>query len=118
MKNKECKVRPEIMIVVVVTISMISMPKLCVSDAVNNKNIKLFNLFSRTNKARHIKWNETCKCKCRLDESVCNSKHHWNRDKCRCKCKKLIGKGICDKGFIWNQSNCKCECDKLCNVGE
>ena len=115
MKNKECKVRPEIVIVVVVTISMIPMPKLCVSDAVN---IRLFNLLSRTNKARHIKWNETCKCKCRLDESVCNSTHHWNRDKCRCKCEELIGKGICDKGFIWNQSNCKCECDKLCKVGE
>ena len=61
---------------------------------------------SRTNETRHVKWHETCKCKCRLDASVCNSKQHWNDDKCRCDCKELIDKGICDKGFIWNPSNC------------
>ena len=27
---------------------------------------------SRTNETRH--WHETCKCKCRLDTSVCNNK--------------------------------------------
>ena len=26
---------------------------------------------SRTKETRHIKWHETCKCKCRLDASVC-----------------------------------------------
>ena len=26
---------------------------------------------SRTNETRHIKQHETCKCKCRLDASVC-----------------------------------------------
>ena len=30
---------------------------------------------SRTNETRHIKWHETCKCKCRLDASVFNNKH-------------------------------------------
>ena len=29
---------------------------------------------SRTNKTRHTKWHKTCKCKCRLDGSVCNNK--------------------------------------------
>ena len=29
---------------------------------------------SRTNEARHIEWHETCKCKCRLDGSVCDNK--------------------------------------------
>ena len=57
---------------------------------------------SRTNETRHIKWHETCKCKCRLDASVCNNKQRWNDDKCRCECKELIDKGVCDKGFIWN----------------
>ena len=69
-------------------------------------------------KHKHIEWHETCKCKCRLDASVCNNKQRWNDDKCRCECKELIDKGVCDKGFIWNPSNCKCECDKLCDVGE
>ena len=73
---------------------------------------------SRTNETRHIEWHETCKCKCRLDASVCNNKQRWNDDKCRCECKELIDKGVCDKGFIWNPSNCECECDKSCDVGE
>ena len=46
--------------------------KLCVSDVVENMNIKIFNLMSRTNETRHIEWHETCKYKCRLNASVCN----------------------------------------------
>ena len=73
---------------------------------------------SRTNEMRHIKWHEICKCKCRLDASVCNNKQRQNNDKCRCECKELFDKGICDKGSIWNPSNCEYECDKSCDVGE
>ena len=71
--------------------------KLYVSDVVKNINIKVFKLMSRTNETRHVKWHEACKCKCRLDASVCNSKQRWNKDKCRCECKELIDKKICDK---------------------
>ena len=66
--------------------------KLCVSDAIKNINVKLFYLISRTNVTRHIEWHETCKCKCRLDASVCNDKQRWNEDKCKFECKKLIDK--------------------------
>ena len=55
-------------------------------------NIKVFNLMSRANETRHIKWNETCKCKRRLDASVCNNKQPWNNDKYRCEYKELINK--------------------------
>ena len=58
---------------VVVIILMIPMQN-CVPDVVKNINIKVFNLMPRTNETRHVKWHETCKCKCRLDASVCNSK--------------------------------------------
>ena len=92
--------------------------KICVSDVVKDLNVKVFNLMSRTNETRHIKWHETCKCKCRLDASVCNNKQRWNDDKCRCECKELINKGVCDKRYAWNISNCECECDKSCDVGE
>ena len=71
--------------------------KLCVPDVVTNLNIKVFNLMSRTNKTRYIKWHETCKSNCRLDVSVCNNKKRWNEDKCMCGCKELIDKGVCDK---------------------
>ena len=66
--------------------------KLCVPDVAKNINVKVFNLMSRTNETRHIEWHETCKCKCRLDASVCNNKQRWNKDKCRCECKELINR--------------------------
>ena len=92
--------------------------KLFVPDVVKNLNTKVLNLMSRTNETRHIEWSETCKCKFRVDPSVCNNKQRWNDDKCRCECKELIDKGACDKGFIWNHSNCECECDKSCDICE
>ena len=45
-------------------------------NVVKNLIVKVFNLMSRTNETRHIEWYETCKCKCRLDGSVCNHKQH------------------------------------------
>ena len=136
MNNQECKVRPQIINVnnnepVFCPFSIktskwgsscknINDPhaKMCVPDVAKNLNVKLFNLMSKTNGRRHIDWHETCKCKCRLDGSVCNNEQRWNDDKCRCECKRLIDKGVCDKGFIWNPSNCECECYKSCDVGE
>ena len=61
---------------------------------------------------------KNCKCKCRLDVSVCNNKQRWNNDKCRCECKELIDKVMCGEGFILSPSNCECECDKSYDVGE
>ena len=118
MKNQECKVRPEI--VDIISNNPIFYPfsikinkfsgscnninnpheKICVPDTIKDLNVKVFNLMSRTNETRHIKWHETCKCICRLDKIICNSKQRWNEDKCRCECKELIDKGVCDKGFI------------------
>ena len=72
----------------------------------------------RTNETRHIKWHETCKCKCRLDANVCNNKQPWNNDKCQCECKELIDKGVCDKGYASNPSNCECKCNKSCDFSE
>ena len=134
MNNQECKVRPQI--ININSDELVFYPfsiktskfsgscnndpyaKMCVPDVVKNLNVKVFNLMPRTNEKRHIKWHETCKCKCRLDPNVCNNKQRWNYGKCRCKCKELIDKGVRDKGFIWNPSNCECECDKSSDVGE
>ena len=74
---------------------------------------------SWNNQTRHIEWHENCKCKCRLDSSICNNKRRWNEDECRCECREeLINKERCDKGLIWNPSNCNCECGKSCDIGE
>ena len=98
--------------------------KICAPDAVKDFNVDVFNLMSRTNETGHMKWHKTCKCKCILDESVCNKKTTLERCKCWCKCKEWIDKAInaindkCDKGYAWNPRNCECECDKSCDVGE
>ena len=134
MKNQECKVRPQI--VNVNNNELVFFPfsikkskssgscnnindpyvRMCVPNVAKNLNV---NLMSRTNETRHIEWHETCKCKCRLDDSVCNNKQRWNNnDKCRWECKELIYKGVCDKGFIWNRSYFECECNKSCDIGE
>ena len=136
MKNQECKVRPEIinvnsnnLIFYLFSIKInkcsgncnnINNPyaKICVPDVIKDLNVKVFNLMSRNNETRFIKWHEKCKCKCRLDVIVCNIKQRWNKNKCKCECKELIGKGICDKGFIWNPSYCQYQCDKNCDFGE
>ena len=94
------------------------MQKICVPDVIKDLNVKVFNLMSRTNETRFIKWHEKCKCKCGLDAIVCNNKQRWNKNKCRCECRELIDKRACDKGFIWNPSNFECECDKNCDIGE
>ena len=136
LKNQECRVRPEIVninsnIPIFYPFSIkvnkcngncdnINDPyaRICVSDVVKNLNVKVFNLMTSTNETRHIKWHETCKCICRLDKIICNSKQQWNKDKCRCQCKELIDKGVCDKGFIFNPSNFECKSDKSCGIAE
>ena len=47
--------------------------KICVPNIIKNLNVKVFNLMSRTNETRFIEWHETCKCKCRFAEDVCNN---------------------------------------------
>ena len=92
MKNQECKVRPEIVDInsnnpIFYPFSIktnkcsgncnnINDPyaRICVPDIVKNLNAKVFNLMTLTNETRHIKWYETCKCICRLDPTICNSK--------------------------------------------
>ena len=39
--------------------------KICLPDVVKDLNVKVFNLMSRTNEIRHVKWHETCKSICR-----------------------------------------------------
>ena len=118
MNNQQCKARPEIINVSSnnpifhpfnITASKCSgncnnthdpYAKICLPDVAKDLNVKVFNLMSRTNETRHIKWHETCKCICRLDAIVCNNKQRWNNDKCRYECKELIDKGVCDKDLF------------------
>ena len=73
--------------------------KICLPDVVKDLNVKVFDLMSRNNETKNIKWHKKCKCECILDVIVCNNKQRWNEDKCRCECKELIDKGVCDKRY-------------------
>ena len=48
--------------------------RVCVPDIVKNLNVKVFNLMSRTNERRQIKWHKKCKCICTLNGIICNNK--------------------------------------------
>ena len=92
MNNQECKIRPEIININIneplfcpysIEINRckgccntVNDPyaKICVPDQIKNPNVEVFNLMSRTKETRHIKWHKTCKCRCKLDASICNNK--------------------------------------------
>ena len=58
-----------------------------VSNKVKNMNAKLFSLMSQLNKTRFLVQLQSCECKCRLNESVFNSKQKWIHDECWGGCK-------------------------------
>ena len=90
--NQECKIRPKIVDInrnnpmfypFSIMVNKCSgncnnindpYPKICVPDTAKDLDVSVFNLMSRTNEAKHIKWHKTCKCICRLDKIICNSK--------------------------------------------
>ena len=95
------------------------MAKLCVANIIKRINMKVYNFLMRLNEPRNVLWHESCKCVCRLNSSVCNSKQIWNSDTCRCNCNEDFG-GIvsCDKGYTWNPSTCECQCDTWCKTSQ
>ena len=97
MKNQECKTRPQVINInsnnpifypFIIKINKCSgncnninnpYAKICLPDVLKDLNVKVFNLMSRTNETRFIKWREKCKCKCKLDGIICSNKQQWNK---------------------------------------
>ena len=95
------------------------MSKICVPKIIKNVNMKVYNFLMRLNETRNVLWHESCKCVCRLNSSVCNSKQIWNSDTCRCDCNEDFADIInCNKGYMWNPSTCECQCNKWCKSGQ
>ena len=95
------------------------MAKLCVPNMVKRVNMKVYNFLIRLNETRNALWHESCKCVCRLNSPVCNSKQSWNSDTCKCDCNEdFAGIMTCNKGYMWNPSTCACECDMWCKPGQ
>ena len=95
------------------------MSKMCVPKIIKNVNMKVYNFLMRLNETRNVLWHENCKCVCRLNSSVCNSKQIWNSDTCRCDCNEdFAGIINCTKGYTWNPSTCECQCNMWCKTGQ
>ena len=95
------------------------MAKLCVPNIIKGINMKVYNFLMRLNETRNVLWHESCKCVCRLNSSLCNSKQIWNSDTCRCDCNEdFAGIISCDKEYMWNPSTCECQCDMCCKPGQ
>ena len=58
------------------------MAKLCVPNIIKRINMKVCNFLMMLNETCNVLWHESCKCVCRLNSSVCNSKQIWNSDTC------------------------------------
>ena len=95
------------------------MSKICVPKIIKNINMKVYNFLMRLNEIRNVLWHESCKCVCKLNSSVCNSKQIWNSDAFRCDYNEDSTSIInCTKGYMWNPSTCECQCDKWCKLGQ
>ena len=91
------------------------MVKLCVLNIIKRVNMKVYNFLMRLNESRNVLWHESCKCVCRLNSSICNSKQIWNSDTCKCDCNEdFAGIMTSNKGYMWNPSTCAGECETWC----
>lgn len=57
-------------------------------------------LMSLACETRFLVQNESCKCKCRLNENIFKSKQKWNHLKCWCECKELDDCSF-GKVYVW-----------------
>ena len=95
------------------------MAKLCVPGIIKRVNMQVYSFLMMLNETRSVIWHESCKCACRLNSSVCNSKQIWNSDTCKCECNEdFAGIINCIKGYTWNPSTCECQCDMWCKPGQ
>ena len=78
-------------------------------------NATEFSLMSGVNeKICLVQHKSCCACKCRLNESVCNTKQKWYHGECWCK--ELDNSDSCEKFYMWNPSTCDCECNEVCKI--
>ena len=113
--NQECRPRPKILNVNEGIGEALFYPY----NVLVNKCSGSSDTLMRLNETRNVLWHEGCKCACRLNSSVCNSKQIWNSDTCRCDCNEdFAGIINCAKGCTWYPSTCECQCEMWCKPGQ
>ena len=73
--------------------------RVCIPDIIKNISVKVFDLISQQNEIRRLCFHESFKCDCLLNETVCNDKQKWNKDRCRYECLKIEK---CDNNYFLN----------------
>lgn len=79
----------------------------CVPNKMDNANINVFNMITRISELKTLT-KYICGCKCKIDDTKCNSNQKWNKEFCQCECKNPI-KHIHVKKIVWNPSTCGCK---------
>ena len=64
---------------------------------------------SWVNKTQFLVQHESCECKCRLNESACNSNQKWNQNKYSWECKELDDWISCKDNYMWHPISSDCE---------
>ena len=60
--------------------------KVCILNKTEDLNLSVFNMITGINEPKTLTKHISCKCKCKLDGTKCNTNQWWNNNKCRCEC--------------------------------
>ena len=87
LKNQECKVRKVVIGNDCMTFPYkISINRCIGSCSIKNIIVKSLDILSNKYILKSISFHQNCKCKCLLDDKVCNNFQKFNKNKCRCEC--------------------------------
>ena len=65
-------------------------PKICVPKKTKDINMKVFNIITNKNEVNAIAEHISRDCKCKLNNTTCNSKQKWNNKTCKCECNNYL----------------------------
>ena len=60
------------------------------SEKIKDINVKVFNMITNKNEAKTIKKHILCDCKCKFNNTTCNSNQNWDNKTCQCECKNIV----------------------------
>ena len=73
-------------------------PKMCVPKEGRGID-KAFNMITHKNEAKPVTEHISCDCKCKFNNTICNSNQKWNNKTCQCGCRNYR---MCKKDCGWN----------------
>ena len=56
--------------------------KVCILSKTEDLNLSIFNMVTGINESKTLTKHISCECKCKFDETKCESNQWWNNNKC------------------------------------